>query len=570
MSIKIPVGIEDFAELRSDNYYYIDKTFFIRELLSQPFKANLITRPRRFGKTLTMSMLEDFFDISRDSKAHFDGLAISKETTLCEEWQNKWPVVFLTMKSVDELNFENAYGLLEVLIANTCKKYAFLYDSEKTDPADREIFNALRFQKANRQNLSDSLALLTRMMMAHYGKPAILLIDEYDVPLAKAHKYDYYEEMLVVIRSMFGAAMKTNPYLKFGIVTGCLKISKESIFTGINNFAANTITVNRFDEGIGFTGPEVLALLSAAGFTDHANEVCTWYDGYRFGSVDVYCPWDVLNHVAALLTDPTVEPRSYWEDTSSNDVIYKLFENETFDVNGKFETLLAGGCIHETITEDLTYDSLEASEKSLWSLLFMTGYLTQSKNEKIKELPGRKTAEGYQSTEKGVALRIPNEEVKRIFQNSVVEWFRKSIQTADRSELFKALWNGDVKTAENAISDLLFTTISYNDYKESFYHAFVAGIFAGAGYIVESNREYGNGRPDVVIKEKRKRRVMVFEAKHADENETLAHALKEAVDQIRDKKYVEPFIKEGYRTIISYGIVFKGKDCMIEQYKKSE
>lgn len=570
MSMKIPVGIENFAELRTDNYYYIDKTLFIKELLSQPFKANLVTRPRRFGKTLTMSMLEDFFDISRDSKVHFEGLAISKETTLCEAWQNKWPVVFLTLKSVEGLNFQKAFARLKVLIANVCKRYAFLANSDKVNPADKELFIKLMYQTANEENLTDSLLLLSRMMTAHYGRPTILLIDEYDVPLAKAHEHGYYTEMLDIIRALLGAALKTNPYLKFGIVTGCLKISKESIFTGINNLVANTITVNRFDEGIGFAEPEVLALLSAAGFTDHANEVRTWYDGYRFGSVDVYCPWDVLNHVAALLTDSTAEPRSYWEDTSSNDVIYKLFENETFDVNGKFETLLAGGCIHETITEDLTYDSLEASEESLWSLLFMTGYLTQAKNGKIEELPGRKASEEYQITDKGVALRIPNEEVKRIFQNSVVEWFRKSVQTVDRSELFKALWNGDVKTAENAISDLLFTTISYNDYKESFYHAFVAGLFAGAGYVVESNREYGDGRPDVVVKEKRKRRVMVFEAKHADENETLSHALKEAVDQIRDKRYAEPFIKEGYRTIISYGIVFKGKDCMIEQYKKSE
>ena len=326
MRIKIPVGIEDFAKMREGNYYYIDEPAFIKELLGQEFEVNLVTRPRCFGKTLTMSMLEDFFDISKDSKAHFDGLAISKETVLCDKWQNKWPVVFLTLKSVDDLDFQGAYGMLEILIANVCKKYAFLADSQKANPADRELFINLMYRKADRETVKDSLDLLTRMMAAHYGKPTILLIDEYDVPLAKAHQYGYYEEMLALIRAMLGAALKTNPYLKFRVITGCLKISKESIFTGINNLVANTITVNRFDESIGFTEPEVLALLSASGFVDHADEIRIWYDGYRFGNVDVYCPWDVLNYVAALLTDPMAEPRSYWKDTSSNDVIYKLFE----------------------------------------------------------------------------------------------------------------------------------------------------------------------------------------------------------------------------------------------------
>lgn len=570
VSIKIPLGIEDFAELRNGNYYYIDKTAFIKELLSQQFKANLITRPRRFGKTLAISMLEDFFDISRDSKAHFDGLEISKETSLCEKWMNKWPVVFLSLKNVEGLNFDEAFGMLRVLIADLCKKYAFLGESNKVDLADKEIFNALRFQKADRENLKSSLSLLTRMMSAHYGSQTILLIDEYDVPLAKAHDNGYYREMLGVIRAMLGISLKTNPYLKFGVVTGCLKISKESVFTGINNLVANTITVERFDECIGFTEPEVMELLSVTGFTDHADEVRMWYDGYRFGSVDVYCPWDVLNHVMALIENHKSQPRLYWESTSGNDVIYKLFENKQFDVNSKFEKLLAGGFIRQAITEDLTYDSLEASEENLWSLLFMTGYLTQYREETITEFSNKITDDGYQMKEKSVALCLPNEEVREIFRRLVVEWFKKSVQFIDRSEIFNTLWNSDVKVAEKGISDLLFTAISYNDYKESFYHAFVAGLFAGAGYIVESNREYGDGRPDVVIKEKCKRRVMLFEVKHADVGETLDHACKEAVKQIKEKRYSEPFIMEGYRTIISYGIAFKGKDCKIGQYQKTK
>lgn len=565
MSIKLPLGMEDFTEIREENYYYIDKTAFIRELLSCQFKANLVTRPRRFGKSLTMSMLDDFFDIGRDSKAHFKGLKISEEKLLCKEWMNQWPVVSLTLKGVEGLNFQDAYGMLEVLISNLCKKYAFLGVSESVDEDDRAIFNSLKAQEANKQNLKNCLALITRMMNMHYGKPVIVLIDEYDVPLAKADDGGYYKEMLDMIRAMFGAVLKTNPYLKFAVITGCLKISRESIFTGLNNVVANTITVERFDEYIGFTDTDVKKLLSDTGFTDHADEIRTWYDGYRFGAVDVYCPWDVLNHISALQENPAASPQNYWAATSHNNVIYKLFENKKFDVNAKFETLMNGGYIREVITEDLTYDSLEASEVNLWSLLFMTGYLTQVKDAGIEELPLETSLGEYRIQEKVAMLRIPNEEIKAICKTTIIDWFKRDVQTADRTELFRALWEGDTETAENDISDLLFNSISYHDYKESYYHAFVAGLFAGAGYIVESNYEYGDGRPDVVIKEKQKRRVMLFEANHADKEETLEHACQEALKQIAEKRYAEAF--DGYRTVISYGIAFKGKDCRIARYK---
>jgi len=567
MGIKIPLGIESFGEIRDGDYYYVDKTAFIREILSPKFEVNLITRPRRFGKSLMMSMLEDFFDISRDSRAHFDGLVISKEKELCEKWMNQWPVVLLSLKDVEGLTYNNAFGMLRVLISELCKKYAFLYDSDRVDPADRQLFEALRYQKPDDDNLKSSLLLLTRMMAAHYGKPTILLIDEYDVPLAKAHNNGYYREMLDVIRAFLGRALKTNPYLKFGVVTGCLKISKESIFTGINNFVANTITVERFDESIGFTEAEVQELLLAAGFPDHGEEVRTWYDGYRFGKVDVYCPWDVLNHVAALMVNPAARPRMYWTDSSSNDVLYRLFENEEFDVNEKFEKLLAGESIRETITENLTYDSLEASEESLWSLLFMTGYLTLAKDGAIEDITASIASNEYADREMVVPLRIPNEEIKYIFQKSVRDWFKKRIRTVDRSEIFKAFWDGDADTAQSGISDLLFESISYHDYRESYYHAFVAGLFAGAGYIVRSNYEYGDGRPDVVILERRNRRALLLEVKHANADETLEHACGEALNQIRDKRYAEAL--DGYRTVLSYGIAFKGKECMVRQYTDS-
>lgn len=553
MDVKMPLGIESFAKIREENLYYVDKTSFIKELLCQPFEASLVTRPRRFGKTLTMSMMEDFLDISRDSKAHFAGLEISRDTEFCEAWMNQYPVIFISLKDVEGLNYQKAYGMIKVLMAELCRKYTFLESSGAPDPADQMIFKDLKLQRASEENVKSGICLLMRMMAAHYGKPVILLVDEYDVPLAKAHDAGYYEEMLDFIRAMLGKSLKTNPYLKFAVVTGCLKISKESVFTGINNLVSNTITADRLDESIGFTEPEVQAILSAAGLSDHAEEVRNWYDGYRFGSVDVYCPWDVLNHVAALQENPEATPKTYWVDTSSNHILYSLFENKEFDVNEKFETLLAGGCIRERITEDLTYHSLEASEESLWSLLFMTGYLTMTKTRDS----------GYINGELIADLKIPNEEIKIIFRRAVVSWFRKEVQTMDRSALFRALWNENTAEAAQDISDFLFDSISYHDYKESYYHAFVAGMFAGAGYIVESNYEYGNGRPDIVIKEKRKRRIMLFEVKHAGKNETLEHACREATEQIRRKRYAEAF--DGYRTIISYGIAFKGKDCLIEK-----
>ena len=568
MGIAFPVGIESFSEIREGNFYYVDKTEFINELLSNQFKVNLITRPRRFGKTLTMSMLEDFFDISRDSKKYFSGLMITENAALCDEWMNRYPVISLSLKSVEGLNFEEAIGMLHILIADLCKSNAFLEHSEKVNAADRELFIKLEYQNASLANLKSALKLLTRMLSAHYGKQTILLIDEYDVPLAKANEEGYYKEMLDVIRSMLGAALKTNEFLKFAVITGCLRISKESIFTGINNVVANTITTERFDECIGFTEADVQKILTDASFTDHAEEAKIWYDGYRFGTVDVYCPWDVLNYVAALQVNADTPPENYWAATSHNGAIYKLFENEQFNVNEKFEALMSGESIREIITEDLTYDTLEASEENLWSLLYMTGYLTQAKEDKIKDLPKRAISMGggqYEIHEKIVDLRIPNEEVKSIFKTAIIDWFKKTVQTVDRTEIFHALWDRNVQKAAADISNLLFSSISYHDYQESYYHAFVAGLFAGAGYIVQSNYEYGDGRPDVVIKEKRKRRVMLFEVKHAGKEQTLEQACDNAVEQIEKKRYAEVF--DGYQTIISYGIAFKGKNCMIKRYE---
>lgn len=552
MAIKFPLGIDSFQEVREGHYYYVDKTDFIKDLLSRQFKASLITRPRRFGKTLTMSMLEDFFDIERKSAERFSGLKIAEETVLCERWMNQYPVIFLTLKSVEGSSFQNAYEMFVILIAELCRKYAFLENSEKVDEDDKTLFMQLKAQASSTSNVKNSLYTLTRMLHAHYGKRVILLLDEYDVPLANASENHYYAEMLELLRGVFGKVLKTNEYLEFSVMTGCLRITKESLFTGINHFVMDSITGDRFNECIGFTDEEVEKILLDTGFSDRMDEMRTWYDGYRFGKVSVYCPWDVLNHVSALQEDPKRKPRNYWGSTSHNGVIYQFINREGMDVNQKFETLLSGGSITEEITEELTYDTLNSSEKSLWSLLYLTGYLTLA-----EEQP--ECGDGSQAV-----LRIPNEEVKSIFKTAIVDWFNDTVQLMDRTPLFEALWNGDAETASGIISDILFDTISYHDYKESYYHAFLAGIFSGAGYMVKSNYEDGTGRPDVIVQDRKNRRAMVIEAKHSRSEKQMEHDCDAALRQMRDKKYKEG-IERGYRQVIGYGAAFYEKECRLKQ-----
>ena len=555
MAVSLPVGNDSFSEIRENGDYFIDKSEVISEILKDNFKVYLITRPRRFGKTLTMSMLEDFFDISRDSKKHFEGLKISENTSLCSEWMNQWPVIFITFKNVEGRKFENAYGALKVFIADLCKKYSFLKHSEKVNPADKEQFTALEYQKAEEENLRNSLILLTRMISMHYGKQCILLIDEYDVPLAKASENGYYNQMLDVVRALFGA-LKTNDYLKFAVITGCLKIAKESIFTGTNNFVSDTISGERFDEYIGFTHDDVKKLLKDSGFSDHEDEVRLWYDGYRFGTVNVYCPWDVLNHVAALQINPNAKPKNYWGSTSHNGVIYRFISRKNLNVNDKFEVLMSGGILVEKITEDLTYDTLNSSETNLWSLLLLTGYLTRT------EMP----EEYICNSESEMALRIPNEEVKIIFKNAIADWFNEDVSNINRESLFNAFWSGNEEIASEQVTDILFSTISYYDYSESYYHAFLAGLFAGVGYIVQSNYENGTGRPDIVVKDKVNRRALVIEVKHAKSEADISTQMEEAKNQIIKSKYAWG-LERGYREVACYGVVFFEKTCVVSSVK---
>ena len=614
--IVMPLGFDRFEEIRREGYYYIDKTLLIEELLCKPFEVNLFTRPRRFGKTLAMSMLANFFDISKDTREIFRGLAVAENEKLCREWQNQWPVIFLTLKDVDDLKPENAKEKLAICISDLYRQYDYLLKSSLLGEDDKEMFEKCRNAKASEVQLQNSLYFLTRLLDMHYGRPVILLIDEYDVPLAKASENGFYEEMHSMIRGLMNRTLKTNPFLKFAVITGCLRIAKESIFTGMNNLVVHTITEPRFSEYFGFTKKEVARLLRDTGFEDHAEETRRWYDGYLFGETEIYCPWDVLNHVNAIQDNPRTSPKSYWENTSHNGILHTFIElaNSSerleLDVNGKFETLLAGGCIEEEIeenlllfpplqvanvttlrdaqkccfrsisrrgsrdfcakrteitsrdsegvnyNENLTCDAIHSFEKNLWSLLYMTGYLTLASPADSPERTEEKTGR--------VLLRIPNEEIRVIFQKTVRNWFQESMAAADRSELFDAMWDGDDSKATELISDLLFSTISYYDYKEDFYHAFMAGIFTGGGYAVTSNREWGYGRPDIVVHDRVKRRVMILEVKRVNRESGLEAGCREAAEQIDDRRYADEF-RKGYRSVICYGAAFFEKQCLIRK-----
>ena len=552
--LSIPVGVSDFEEIRRNGYYYVDKSGLIGELLSTTgTKVTLITRPRRFGKTLGMSMLESFFDIRKDNKALFEELEIAKRHELCMEWMNQWPTVFVSFRQVDGLNFNSAYDMLTLVISELYKKHLYLLDSDKLDSFDKEIVKQLIQGTASAKDMKGSLILLTRLMYQQYGKPVILLIDEYDVPVAKANRNGYYEEMLDVMKGLM-QALKDNQALCFAVITGCLKIAKESIFTGTNNFISDTITDSRLNEYFGFVQSEVDQILKDADVLDKAESIREWYDGYHFGDFDVYCPWDVMNYLLELQRNPKAKPVSYWKNTSDNAVIRSFIDYAGSNITGKLETLLAGGTIVQRVDENLTYDYLHSSEENLWSMLYLTGYLTKAREEDYNG----KLADGT------VALMIPNAEIKEIFETTVVKWFDDSTKKCDRSTLFHAVWNGDSENLTKEMNVLLRRTISYHDYKEDFYHAFLAGIFTGAGYMVDSNKEHGEGRSDVVVYDPINSRVAVFEAKYTKSLDKLESECDAALQQIDDRMYAKEY-EDDYDQILCYGISFFKKRCMVKK-----
>ena len=554
MSVRLPIGIEWFREIREKGSYYVDKTEAIKELFDEDFKVILVTRPRRFGKTLFMDTLREFFDIRRDSRELFEGLQISKHRELCDKWMNQHPVLFLTLKDIAGGDFSSAYGMMKFVIASLCRDHTYLLDSEQVLREDKEIFERLSYQKGTTEDMQGALFTLMRMMSAHFGKSVILLVDEYDVPLAKASDRGYYREMLDVIRVFLGMAWKSNPCMEFAVVTGCLRIAKESIFTGANNFVSNSVSNRRFSRYFGFTEEEVRELLEAAGLTEHLAEMKHWYDGYLFGENEVYCPWDVVNHVSMLKVDPQSKPANYWKDTSHNEIIRSFIDLPGIDVRGKFETLLAGGVIQERIVEDMTYDLANSSEENLWSILYLTGYLTQVRDGRYPE--------GFQKEEGTTVLHIPNEEVKTIFEDTIAKWFRDTVTGMDRRELLEAWWGGDDRKLTELVTDILFDTISYFDYKEDYYHAFTAGLFVGAGYAVSSNKEQGTGCADIVVKDRSNRRALIIEIKHSKKEGDMEKDCREAIEQIRRKGYARTDLK-GYRTVLCYGAAFFEKDCLV-------
>lgn len=551
-NLNIPVGISDFERIRELNYYYVDKTGLIKTLLQGEMdQVTLITRPRRFGKTMAMNMVASFLDIRKDSKELFDGLEISKEKEICKNWMNQYPTLFLSLKDVDGTTFENAFNMLKFVISSLCSQNSYLETGENIRENEKNIFSRLRSQTASITDIKGSIVTIMNMMQSYYEKPVILLIDEYDVPIAKASNNGYYKEMLEVIKGMLSTALKDNSSLKFAVITGCLKIAKESIFTGTNNFVSDTISSTRYNEYYGFTQQDVDKLLADAEIEEKAELIKEWYDGYNFGEFEVYCPWDVMNYLRDLQNNLNARPVSYWKNTSDNAIIRSFIDYTGAAIRKKLEVLIAGGSICQKIEEDLTYDYLHSSEDNLWSILYLTGYLTKV---------GERDKDGQ------IELRIPNKEVKEIFESTVRKWFEDSARVTNRKDLFDAVWNKDADKATKEISTLLRMTISYYDYRENFYHAFLAGIFAGAGYSVESNREYGEGRSDIVIYNDVTGQVAVFEAKYSRKLEDLEKDCQKALDQINTKMYAKEF-EDAYEEVLCYGIAFYKKRCLVKNKK---
>lgn len=556
MGFKVYVGESDFASLRESGSYYVDKTEILSELVQDTNnKVTLFTRPRRFGKTLMMSMMENFFNITKDSRELFEGLVVSGDKEFCDEWMNKYPVLFISFKDIEGLSFESAYGMLKYRIAEVCRKVAKVAGDTKLRESLNVTFARLESKEANEDEVKGVLKSLMEVLYTVYNRKVILLIDEYDVPLAKASRRDldkggYYKDMLDVIRGIISTALKDNEFLERAVITGCLRIAKESIFTGTNNFASYSVVDKDFSEYFGFTEAEVADMLEAAGRTARADTIKEWYNGYIFGNSSVYCPWDVINFLSSLKKDPDARPKNYWKNTSHNDVILSFVERTDLDVSDKFETLMNGGTIEQTISDTLTYDTLHATEDNLWSVLVMTGYLTKADPEEEGDT---------------VHLKIPNKEIATIFYDTVAVYFSENLDTDKQRALMDALWNEDEDKASEIFSDLLWDTISYMDYHEDYYHAFLAGIFVGRGYGVESNKEHGLGRPDIKLKDKRNRRALVIEAKKADSENAMDRMCDEALKQIVDGEYGKGF--DGYRQVLCYGVAFFQKQAKVKMLR---
>ena len=565
-SLKLPVGIDDFRKLRESHFYYVDKTRLIEQLLLNWSEVTLFTRPRRFGKTLNMSMLKSFFDIGID-EALFDGLYISGNKELCDEYMGKYPVIFLSLKGVEGLTYEEAFEAFVRIMGKEVNRVSFLADSDKLTQIEREQYKGLTIMKNGRlafdkEKLISSLQLLSQLLYKHYGKKIIILIDEYDVPLDKAFQNGYYNEMVSLIRGLFGQALKTNEFLQFAVLTGCLRISKESIFTGLNNFKVMSITDSRFDEQFGFTDEEVRKLLSDYGMDSHFDEVKEWYDGYHFGRADVYCPWDVINHADHLRDDGDAKPQTYWINSSGNSLVRRLINRADSSTKDEIERLIAGEAIEKVIRLDLTYDEIDNTIDNIWSVLFTTGYLTKVGEVKLPD------SESY-----AYKLVIPNKEVREVFVLQIQEWF-KAVVVNDNDTmklLSKAILDKDETILARQLNIVMGRMISIldtkapDDIKENFYHGLLLGLLRGSNpeWLIRSNRESGDGFSDILIKPENPDLGIVIEVKYAKEFKKLDAACDAAMAQIKEKRYDETLRDEGRCDILAYGIAFCRKRCRV-------
>lgn len=565
-TMKLPVGIDDFRKLRESHFYYVDKTRLIEQLLLNWSEVTLFTRPRRFGKTLNMSMLKSFFDIGTD-KALFDGLYISGNKELCDEYMGKYPVIFLSLKGVEGLTYEEAFEAFVRIMGKEVNRVSFLADSDKLTQIEREQYKGLTIIKNGRlafdkEKLISSLQLLSQLLYKHYGKKVVILIDEYDVPLDKAFQNGYYNEMVSLIRGLFGQALKTNEFLQFAVLTGCLRISKESIFTGLNNFKVMSITDSRFDEQFGFTDSEVKKLLSDYGMDSHFDEVKEWYDGYHFGRADVYCPWDVINHADHLRDDSDAKPQTYWINSSGNSLVRRLINRADSSTKDEIERLIAGEAIEKVIRLDLTYDEIENSIDNIWSVLFTTGYLTKIGEVKLPD------SESY-----AYMLVIPNKEVREVFVLQIQEWFKAVVANDNDAMklLSKAILDKDEEILARQLNIVMGRMISIldtkapDDMKENFYHGLLLGLLRGSNpdWLIKSNRESGDGFSDILIKPENPDLGIVIEVKYAKEFKGLDAACDAAMAQIKQKRYDETLRDEGRCDILAYGIAFCRKRCRV-------
>ncbi len=558
-TLKLPVGIDSFDKIRKNGFYYIDKSGLIEQLVQLGGEVTLFTRPRRFGKTLNMSMLRSFFETGTDASL-FDGLYISGNKEICDEYMGKYPVIFLSLKDVDGLKYENAKYRIMELIGREAERYFFLGDSDRLSENEKEQYKtmiALQNGKYSMDEnvLTSSLRLLSHLLFQHYGEKTVILIDEYDVPLDKAFQNGYYQEMVSLIRGLFGMALKTNDSLQFAVLTGCLRISKESIFTGLNNFKVLSILDSRFDEQFGFTDQEVQKILDDYELSSHFKETKEWYDGYRFGKADIYCPWDVINYVEQLRYDPEAVPQDFWSNSSGNAMVRRFIDMADVSTKNEIERLIAGESIEKDVTPELTYDELDKSIENLWSVLFTTGYLTHK---------GRTESGKYR-------LVIPNREVRNLFVKKIREWFsdvsRKDGQTLE--QLCDAFVNKNVEKIEQIFGDYLWNTISIRDTavakekKENFYHGILLGLLGyESTWLIKSNAESGIGYSDILVEVPTNRTGIVIELKYAEGGDMDA-ACEEAMRQVEEKGYIAKLKQDGMRNFIRYGIACFKKDCRV-------